>query len=58
VQNIQGLVEVLKTENSSTIEEKTFGRISRSSGEGASEGLSGENKSLCEVVKRKVNLGH
>jgi hypothetical protein len=51
VQRSQVLSEVPKVEKSSFIKEKIGGRISRSLGVGASEGLLGENKSLCEVMK-------
>jgi hypothetical protein len=40
VQRSRGLSEVPKMEKSSIVEEETGGRISRSSGAGASEGLS------------------
>jgi hypothetical protein len=40
-------------EKSSIVEEKTGGRISRSSGAGTLEGLSEANKDLHEVTKRR-----
>jgi hypothetical protein len=55
VQRSRGFSEVLKTEKSSIVEEKTGGRISRSSRVGASVGLLGGNKSLREVAKNELN---
>jgi hypothetical protein len=52
---IRGLSKVPKIQKSSIVEEKTGDRISRSSGEGASKGLSREKKDLREV-RRAVQI--
>jgi hypothetical protein len=57
-QRIQGLAEVLKTENSPIVKEEIGGIILRGSGEGTSEGFVGENKDLHEVMKSNLNPGH